>query len=161
MPAGGARTWPTWTTSRSNTCPRAQSCATSSNHEEAHETTGSTQASPIVLAAALRSAVESDFDVICSIWHRGWRDAHLGHVPAALYRHRRLDDFRELVPAQLDTTTVATVDGRVVGFVTVHADEIEQLYVDAAARGTDRPGRRRHPRRQRRLRRYDVLLATA
>lgn len=86
--------------------------------------------------AVLRPAGEPDIEPICRIWHRGWRDAHLGHVPATLVRHRRLVDFRVLVPARLDTTTVATIEASVVGFVTVHDDEIEQIYVGAAARGS-------------------------
>ena len=31
---------------------------------------------------------------------------------------------------------MAVTDGRVVGFVTVHDDEVEQVYVDASARGS-------------------------
>ena len=49
--------------------------------------------------------------------------------------HRRLEDFRERVPSRVAQTTVATVASRVVGFVTVHDDEVEQLYVAADARG--------------------------
>jgi GNAT superfamily N-acetyltransferase len=86
--------------------------------------------------AVLRPATDADIDPICTIWRRGWRDGHLGHVPAALLPHRRLGDFRALVPARLDRTTVATTELGVVGFVTWHDDEIEQLYVDAPARGT-------------------------
>lgn len=86
--------------------------------------------------ATLRQAGTPDIDAIADLWHRGWGDGHLGHVPPALLAHRRLDDFRQLVPARIDTTTVATIDSILVGFVTVHADEIEQIYVDATARGT-------------------------
>jgi ribosomal protein S18 acetylase RimI-like enzyme len=84
----------------------------------------------------LRPAADADSDAIAELWHRGWRDGHLGHVPAALLDHRHLRHFQERVPARLATTTVATLDGRIVGFVTTDADEVEQLYVDAAARGT-------------------------
>jgi len=87
-------------------------------------------------STTLRPAVDADLEAISTIWHRGWRDGHLGHVPAALYRHRRLRDLRLRVPARLDTTTVATTASGVVGFVMVHDDEIEQLYVDAPVRGT-------------------------
>jgi ribosomal protein S18 acetylase RimI-like enzyme len=86
--------------------------------------------------AVLRPALDADIDAICTIWHNGWRDGHLGHVPAALLRHRRLDDFHVLVAARLDTTTVATIESVVVGFVTLHDDEIEQIYVAASARGS-------------------------
>jgi ribosomal protein S18 acetylase RimI-like enzyme len=95
-----------------------------------------TQATLSARTAVLRPAIDADIDAICTIWHNGWRDGHLGHVPAALLRHRRLDDFRVLVPARLDTTTVATIGSGVVGFVTLHDEAIEQIYVDASARGT-------------------------
>jgi len=84
---------------------------------------------------ALRAATAEDAEAVAAVWHRGWADGHHGHVPAELYQHRRPADFRSLVPARLDTTTVATVGDEVVGFVTVHGDEIEQVYVDASARG--------------------------
>ena len=84
----------------------------------------------------LRKASTEDVEAIATVWHRGWRDGHLGHVPEALHPHRRLIDFLRRVPPRLATTTVATVDSQVVGFVTVHDDEIEQLYVAEAVRGT-------------------------
>lgn len=96
-----------------------------------------TQATLTPTAPRLRPAAAADVEDICGVWQRGWPDGHLGHVPDALARHRRRpDDFRGLVLDRLDTTTVATVDGTVVGFVTVHDDEVQQVYVDAAARGT-------------------------
>jgi GNAT superfamily N-acetyltransferase len=95
-----------------------------------------TRATRTPQAAVLRPATDADVDAISGIWHRGWRDAHLGHVPDSLHRHRRLADFRALVPARVGRTTVATTGLGVVGFVTVHDDEVEQLYVDAPARGT-------------------------
>jgi ribosomal protein S18 acetylase RimI-like enzyme len=84
----------------------------------------------------LRPATSEDAEDIATVWHRGWIDGHLGHVPEALHAHRRLSDFRERVPPRLPTTTVATLDSRVVGFVTVHEDEVEQLYVAESARGS-------------------------
>jgi GNAT superfamily N-acetyltransferase len=84
----------------------------------------------------LRPARHGDIEAITAIWHRGWRDGHLGNVPDALVRHRRFEDFRALVPPRIPATTVAVTEAGVVGFVTVHGDEVEQVYVDAAARGT-------------------------
>jgi ribosomal protein S18 acetylase RimI-like enzyme len=83
----------------------------------------------------LRAAVADDAEAIADLWYRGWRDGHLGHVPEALHAHRRLADFRRRVPPRLATTTVAMLGSRLVGFVTLHDDEVEQLYVDAGARG--------------------------
>lgn len=87
-------------------------------------------------ATTLRPATTRDCEDLATIWHRGWRDGHLGHAPASVLPHRTLADFRRRVPAQVEHTTVATVDSRVIGFVTVRDDEVEQLYVDATARGT-------------------------
>jgi GNAT superfamily N-acetyltransferase len=86
--------------------------------------------------AVLRSATPADADAICAIWHAGWRDGHLGHVPPSLLSHRSPADIAALVPPRVDATTVAITESRVVGFVTVRHDEIEELYVDAVARGT-------------------------
>lgn len=84
----------------------------------------------------LRPATADDVEAIATIWHNGWSDGHRGHVPDALYAHRRLADFHHLVPARIGGTTVAIVDSRAAGFVTVRGDEVEQLYVAPAARGT-------------------------
>jgi ribosomal protein S18 acetylase RimI-like enzyme len=83
----------------------------------------------------LRRASAGDVDAIAAVWHRGWQDGHLGHVPDALLPYRRLVDFRQRVPGRLDGTTVALIDSQVVGFVTVHDDELEQIYVAGSARG--------------------------
>lgn len=83
-----------------------------------------------------RAATDDDVEAIAAVWHRGWADGHAGHVPAGLQAYRTLDHFRDLVPSRIPTTTVAIADDRVVGFVTVHDDEVEQVYVDASARGS-------------------------
>ena len=44
-------------------------------------------------------------------------------------------DFRERVPPRIPKTTVATIAAGIIGFVTVHDDEVEQLYVAESARG--------------------------
>ena len=91
-----------------------------------------TLASPQI---TLRAASAGDVEDIAGLWHSGWIDGHLGHVPESFHPHRRLDDFRERVPSRIARTTVATIDSRVVGFVTLHDDELEQIYVAAPARG--------------------------
>jgi ribosomal protein S18 acetylase RimI-like enzyme len=83
----------------------------------------------------LRPATLADVDAIAGVWHRGWRDGHLGHVPEALLPHRGRAAFERRVPPRVPGTTVATLDGEIVGFVTVHEDEVEQLYVAEEARG--------------------------
>jgi GNAT superfamily N-acetyltransferase len=84
----------------------------------------------------LRPAAAADRDTIATIWHDGWREAHLGRVPDELVPHRERHHFHDRVPAVLDSTTVAVHGPVVVGFVMVHGDEVEQLYVAPSARGT-------------------------
>jgi ribosomal protein S18 acetylase RimI-like enzyme len=83
----------------------------------------------------LRAATPADVDAIATLWCAGWVDAHQGRVPESLLEHRNLDSFRGQVPFRLDTTTIATVDGRLAGFVMTQRDEIEQLYVGRDFRG--------------------------
>ena len=84
----------------------------------------------------IRPAVASDAPRIAEVWEAGWRDGHLGHVPDELVRHRTPESFARRAAAMIDRTFVAEVDGSVVGFVTLKGDELEQLFVDADARGT-------------------------
>ena len=84
----------------------------------------------------LRPATNADVEAIAIVWLAGWPDGHLGHVPDELVDHRRsLADFIPLATSRVATTTVATRDG-VIGFVTTHDDEVEQVYVAQAARGS-------------------------
>jgi GNAT superfamily N-acetyltransferase len=84
----------------------------------------------------LRAASVDDVDSIAALWHHGWIDGHVGHVPEALHAHRRWEDFVRRVPPRIPSTTVATLGPEIVGFVTLHDDEVEQLYVAASARGS-------------------------
>ncbi len=83
----------------------------------------------------LRAAQPDDVVGVATLWHHGWLDGHLGHVPESLLPHRRLGDFLRRVPARVPQTTVACLASSVVGFVTVHDDEVEQIYVAEQARG--------------------------
>ena len=89
-----------------------------------------------VSSPVLRAASAADAEAIATLWHDGWRDGHLGNVPEGLLEHRRLESFRERVPPRLATTTVAVLGARLVGFVTVKDDEVENIYVARDARGT-------------------------
>lgn len=84
---------------------------------------------------ALRAATRDDIPRIAEVWEPAWRDGHLGGVPDELVRIRDSADFRRRAEAIQPHTTVATRDGVIVGFVAVAHDELEQLFVDAAARG--------------------------
>ena len=88
------------------------------------------------MTTSLRPAEDSDAEAIAVVWHASWADGHAGHVPDGLHRFRQLDEFRRRVPQRIANTTVAVADDHVVGFVTVHDDEIEQIFVDRSARGS-------------------------
>ena len=77
---------------------------------------------------------------MADIWHRGWHDAHPGHVPDGLTARRTLEAFHERAPLRVADTTVAEVDGEVAGFIMVVGDEVEQVYVDVAHRGSGLAG---------------------
>jgi GNAT superfamily N-acetyltransferase len=85
---------------------------------------------------ALRPAVAADAGAIAELWWRGWHDGHDGHVPEELVRFRSRESFLPRAQERVASTTVAEVDGRVAGFVTVIEDEAEQVYVDAGHRGS-------------------------
>jgi putative acetyltransferase len=84
----------------------------------------------------IRPAQPSDVRPVTEIWHEGWHDAHAGHVPDGLTGARTLPAFRERVEAAVPVTTVAEVGGEVAGFVMVVDDEVEQVFVGRAHRGT-------------------------
>jgi len=83
----------------------------------------------------LRPATTEDTEAVARIWREGWADAHLGHVPAALAAARTRASFGERAGERVADTTVAVRQGSVVGFVMVAGDEVDQLYLDRAARG--------------------------
>jgi ribosomal protein S18 acetylase RimI-like enzyme len=83
----------------------------------------------------IRPAANGDVESIADVWHQGWVEVHLGRVPEALRRHRGPADLGRRAMDRLDATTVATVASAVVGFVMLRGDEVEHLYVAAAARG--------------------------
>lgn len=84
----------------------------------------------------LRPASPADSTAVAEIWHHGWRDGHLGHVPDELLPLRTPESFGSRAAQRVDDTVVATVAGAVAGFVMVVADEVEQVYVSAHHRGT-------------------------
>ena len=84
----------------------------------------------------LRPATADDADAVAQIWLDGWRDGHLGHVPASLVAARTPESFGSRAADRVDDTTVAEIAGEVAGFVMLHDDEVEQVYVAASHRGT-------------------------
>lgn len=83
----------------------------------------------------LRPARPDDAAAVGEIWHRGWGDGHLGHVPEELVAVRTAPSFRTRAAERVGDTSVAVVDGAVAGFIMVVDDEVEQVYVSAEHRG--------------------------
>ncbi|MCS7483868.1 GNAT family N-acetyltransferase [Umezawaea endophytica] len=86
-------------------------------------------------AVVLRPAVPADAAAVADIWFRGWRDGHVGNVPDSVVEIRTEASFGVRAGERVGDTTVAVVDGAVVGFVMVVGDEVEQVFVEAAHRG--------------------------
>jgi GNAT superfamily N-acetyltransferase len=84
----------------------------------------------------LRPARPADSPAVAAVWADGWPDGHLGHVPEELVALRTPASFRIRAADRVGDTTVADADGVVAGFVMVSGDEVEQVYVSAAHRGS-------------------------
>jgi prolyl-tRNA editing enzyme YbaK/EbsC (Cys-tRNA(Pro) deacylase)/ribosomal protein S18 acetylase RimI-like enzyme len=84
----------------------------------------------------VRRAEARELDRLAAIWHDGWQDAHAAILPAELAALRTLESFRERLGAALPRVRVFEAAGEPVGFCLIRDDELDQLYVSAAARGT-------------------------
>src|SRR5262245_34000671 len=84
----------------------------------------------------VRAAEAAEIEQLASIWYDGWQDAHALIVPAELKRLRTRASFRDRLRAALTETRVVGAVGAPVGFSILKVDELYQLYVTAAARGS-------------------------
>ena len=84
----------------------------------------------------LRPATADDMATVADLWHTAWHVGHAGHVPDGLTAARTVAAFHERTPARVADTTVAELDGRVVGFTMVAGDEVEQVFVDPRLHGS-------------------------
>ncbi|MDQ7904470.1 hypothetical protein RB614_08025 [Phytohabitans sp. ZYX-F-186] len=71
----------------------------------------------------IRAAEAGDAAAVAGIWHEGWRDGHLGHVPEALVAIRTEESFGVRAARRVGDTTVAVRGGEVAGFVMVVGDD--------------------------------------
>jgi GNAT superfamily N-acetyltransferase len=81
-------------------------------------------------------ADETEIGHLAKIWYDAWQDAHAQILPAELTRLRTLESFRERLQAALPSVRVVGPPGEPVGFCMVKGDELYQLFVSAAARGS-------------------------
>lgn len=84
----------------------------------------------------IRDACQDDIAALARIWHEGWQDAHAAILPEELRRDRTLARFRQRLGEALERIRIAEIEGRTAGFTLVREDELNQLYVTTAARGT-------------------------
>jgi GNAT superfamily N-acetyltransferase len=86
----------------------------------------------------IRHGTPNDVDTVARIWLTGWADGHVGNVPPGLVKHReQLEVYVSRARERVGGMWVAEAnDGQILGFVVVKDDELEQVYVDRAARGT-------------------------
>ena len=84
----------------------------------------------------VRKATSNDVGAVVRIWHIGWTDGHVGHVPPELVLYRNQEQFVSRARERLECMWVAESHGQTMGFVVVKGDEVEQIYVDRTARGT-------------------------
>jgi GNAT superfamily N-acetyltransferase len=84
----------------------------------------------------VRDAEESEVDHLARLWYDGWQDAHAKILPADLARLRTLESFRERMRAALPNVRAIGPMGAPIGFHLLKGEELDQLYVAAAARGS-------------------------
>jgi ribosomal protein S18 acetylase RimI-like enzyme len=84
----------------------------------------------------VRPAAPAEIDQLARIWYDGWQDAHARILPPELARRRTLDSFRERLGAALADFRVVGPQGEPIGFCQVREDELCQLFVSAASRGS-------------------------
>ncbi|MFC7619745.1 GNAT family N-acetyltransferase [Microlunatus sp. GCM10028923] len=84
----------------------------------------------------IRLARPEDAAAVAQIWYDGWQEAHRGRVPDALLEVRTRESFDTRAAALVEETSVADLDGTITGFIMINNDEVEQVYVAPAGRGT-------------------------
>ena len=84
----------------------------------------------------VRAVEEQEIGKLAKVWYDAWRDAHAQIVPAELTELRTVESFEERLKALLPTVRVIGPPGEPVGFCAIKDDELYQLFVSAAARGS-------------------------
>jgi ribosomal protein S18 acetylase RimI-like enzyme len=84
----------------------------------------------------IRDAEASELDALAGLWYEGWQDAHAAIVPRRLRELRTLESFRDRLAARLAHIRVSGPVGAPLGFCINEGDELYQLYVAPAARGS-------------------------
>jgi GNAT superfamily N-acetyltransferase len=84
----------------------------------------------------VRPADPAEIDHLAQLWHEVWHESHSPLMPAELTRLRTLLSFRERLQAALPHIYVAGSLGAPIGFCVLKGDELYQLFVSSATRGS-------------------------
>ncbi|MGH8638700.1 MAG: GNAT family N-acetyltransferase [Burkholderiales bacterium] len=84
----------------------------------------------------VRNAEPDEIDQLAALWHQGWHESHASLVPTELTAIRTLDNFRGRLEHALRSIRVVGPRGAPLGFCIVRDDELYQLFVSPAARGS-------------------------
>jgi ribosomal protein S18 acetylase RimI-like enzyme len=85
---------------------------------------------------SVRPAEAGELDHLARVWYDGWQDAHARILPPELARARTLESFRDRLEAALPEVRVVGPFPTPVGFYILKGNELYQIYVSAAARGS-------------------------
>jgi GNAT superfamily N-acetyltransferase len=86
--------------------------------------------------SAVRAAEAAEIEALARLWHEGWHDGHAAIVHEELTRVTTVDRFAERIARVMTQIRVVGALGAPSGFAIVKDDELDQLYVARAARGT-------------------------
>jgi GNAT superfamily N-acetyltransferase len=84
----------------------------------------------------VRAAHLDEIGKLALLWQEGWHDAHAGILPTELAELRTLTSFQERLQSNFDDVRVVGAPGEPLGLCITKANELYQLYVSRAARGT-------------------------
>ena len=88
------------------------------------------------MSIEIRPALPTDLDALARLWYDVWHETHAPIMPAALAGLRTLQNFRDRLEAALPDIRVSGKPGSPLGFSLIRGDELYQLYLSPAARGT-------------------------
>lgn len=88
------------------------------------------------MTPVLRSVEADDLLPLAQVWHQGWIEAHADHTPQALHALRTAQSFVERLTRHAPLCRTAGPIGAPLGLCLVKGDEVDQLYVAPASRGT-------------------------
>jgi GNAT superfamily N-acetyltransferase len=90
-----------------------------------------------VVTMHIRPARPQDVEAVLDVWHEGWWDGHGTAAPERLRKFRDRAGLAARIVPIVPWMKVAESGGRIVGFVSVKADELSNLFVSRTVRGTD------------------------